>query len=450
MEAVPIALLKEFSAFITSRLGIQFKDDNLANLQNKLKPLAKELGYATLEECFKSILDSPTSERLTNRIAYYVTVGETYFFRDKDAFHLLENTILPQLIQEHRLDKKITIWSCACCTGEEVYSIAILLSRLVTDIEGWSVRLIGTDINLEFLDKARKAVYSKWSLRGMNDTVKDHYFTTADGLRYALKPSIRKLPAFFALNLIEDMPSEMEKRIIPCDIILACNVLYYFPHEQVQQVVDRLQKYLAPQGILIVSPVEVPLIHHPALIEERFGTTTVFRKTTQAPVEVEKQQREKKERKEAKQHLTPSTGSPNHHDKPAVTENSDKLSQEVLHMGGKGEKTEALSKIQDALKTDPLNPALYYLLGTIYIDLGENSLAIKAFEKTLFLDSSNITAYFLLGNLLAGEGDVEEARIKWNAAEKILSGLSSEVILAHTDGIKVGEMRLLIKSALKR
>jgi chemotaxis protein methyltransferase CheR len=265
----PPEVLRQFSDFLAGHLGIQFKEDSLWNLEQKLYPMAVAMGEEDLEKCLKKIISVPPTEEIKAKIAHYITIGETSFFRDQRLCKALEEKIIPDLIRERWNERKLKIWSAACCSGDEIYSIAIILHRLIPNIHDWDLTLIGTDINRDFLKKAEKAVYSKWSLRSTSQLIKDKYFIPRGHLEFCLVDEIKKLVKFYPLNLVEEIPLTLIDALENCDIILSCNVLYYFSTKQAEQVVERFQRILNPTGLLVVSPVEIPLINHERLeIEE--------------------------------------------------------------------------------------------------------------------------------------------------------------------------------------
>ena len=146
-------------------------------------------------------------------LASHLTVGETYFFRERASFQALEERILPELIAK-RLgrDRRLRIWSAGCCTGEEPYSIAISLDKILPDSRGWDVSLLATDINQDYLKKAKEAVYGEWSFRDHADASLESYFTKVRGSRDRLVPRIRRRVTFQSLNLAEDPISFPDKR----------------------------------------------------------------------------------------------------------------------------------------------------------------------------------------------------------------------------------------------
>ncbi len=274
-SSISEALLLEFSHLIADRMGLFFPKSSLGEFEQKLKPMAKAFGFTNLASCLRSLLQTELSQQQLAEISHYLTIGETYFFRDKAAFTALEEKILPAIIEENRHKKTLKIWSAACCTGEEPYSIAMLLRQLLPDIENWDIFLLGTDINPHFLKKAEEGIYKEWSFRALPLKYKQHYFTKK-GERYLLDNQIKRMAAFAQLNLAEDP--------FPCtrsghfDLILCNNVLIYFTLPVIQQCIKKITLCLDEKGWLVVSPIEVPYVHEEHLRPEKLDGQVVFRK----------------------------------------------------------------------------------------------------------------------------------------------------------------------------
>lgn len=160
---------------------------------------------------------------VTREVINLLTVQESYFFRDTSLFLLLEKHFLPQLIQEKRRSghKQLSIWSAGSAKGEELYSMAILLTELLSDIETWHIRLIGTDINQYGIKKAKNGLYSSLSLRATDESIKEKYFTEKQG-SYQLSEKIKKMAVFSYGNVVEELSA------LECfDIILCRNLFIY-------------------------------------------------------------------------------------------------------------------------------------------------------------------------------------------------------------------------------
>src|SRR3989338_3482902 len=170
-------LLSQLSELITPLMGLYFPETRWSDLERGIISAARELGFADIEAFITWLGSTPLTKNHVEILANHITVGETYFFRDKESFQVIENRILPELLRSRReSEKRLRIWSAGCCTGEEPYSIAILLSRMIPDLRDWNISILATDINARFLEKASRGVYSEWSFRDAPPGIRETFF----------------------------------------------------------------------------------------------------------------------------------------------------------------------------------------------------------------------------------------------------------------------------------
>ena len=251
------ALLAAVSEFVAQRIGLHFPPERWRDMERGLEAAAREFGLADAETCARALLASPLTHAQLEVLASHLTVGETYFFREKNSFAALEEHIFPELLRARRgAERRLRIWCAGCCTGEEPYSVAMLLDRLMPDAEAWNLSILGTDINPRFLKKAAEGVYGEWSFRDTPGWVRERYFTRRRDGRYELQPRIRKRVMFSHLNLADDAYPSLVSNTNAMDVILCRNVLMYFTAEQARQAAANLRRALMSGGWLIVSPTE--------------------------------------------------------------------------------------------------------------------------------------------------------------------------------------------------
>ncbi|KTD11986.1 methyltransferase involved in chemotaxis (CheR domain) [Legionella gratiana] len=181
-----------------------------------------------------------------------ITVGESYFFRDKNQMLLLEKILLPQLIKQKSDDFTLKIWSAGCSAGEEIYTIAMLLTDLLPNINMWDLYLIGTDINTAALQKANSGTYSQWSMRSISEKYIKRYFKK-DNRYYILSPEISNLVQFKYLNLCDNSYPSVINGIFDVDLILCRNVLIYFDNELVTRIMKKLSACMAEHSYLLLG-----------------------------------------------------------------------------------------------------------------------------------------------------------------------------------------------------
>lgn len=259
--------LPQLSAVISARLGLHFPAARLGDLERLLKAATPELGYATYEDCAEGLLRGLLPPAQLAILARHLTVGETYFFRDPAALAHLRTQILPPLIQARRgRDQRLSLWSAACCTGEEPYTLAIMLTELLPDWRDWQITLLGSDLNEVFLAKAETATYTPWSFRGTPPAIHERYFRPVGHKQVQLLPHLRQMVTLVRHNLVHEHGPRPAGNEQPFDIILCRNVLMYFSVGGARRVVRRLAQELAPGGWLLVSPCELSMAQHPPLV----------------------------------------------------------------------------------------------------------------------------------------------------------------------------------------
>jgi chemotaxis protein methyltransferase CheR len=183
-----------------------------------------------------------------------MTTNETSFFRDVHPFEALRRTLLPELIDRRRAARRLTIWSAACSTGQEPYSVAMLLREHFPETAQWSVRIFATDLAQEVLERARAGVFTQLEVnRGLPAPLLVRYFRQ-DGTDWQITPEIRDMVQFEEMNLIEPWPA-----LPDFDVVLLRNVLIYFDGESKQRVLRNLRQVLRPDGVLLMGGAETTL-----------------------------------------------------------------------------------------------------------------------------------------------------------------------------------------------
>jgi chemotaxis protein methyltransferase CheR len=177
LPLLPQPLLVQLSEYIAASMGLYYPPERWYDLSTRITLAAQEFGYLDAAECIQWLVSAPINNRQIEILAHHLTIGETFFFRDKNVFQALKEEILPALFFSCRkAGRALTIWSAGCCTGEEPYSLAILLTELFPHLHAQQVNIIATDINSSFLKKAAAGSYNEWSFREMPLTLKEKYF----------------------------------------------------------------------------------------------------------------------------------------------------------------------------------------------------------------------------------------------------------------------------------
>lgn len=247
---------KTISAYIHKISGIFLEQSKSYLIETRLGELVKENGCSSYMDLYKKAI-SPAGKSLEKNIVDAISTNETLFFRDAGPFEVLQHKILPDLIDARTanssglLSTNIRIWSAASSTGQEVYSIAIVLKELLPDIKKYNIKLLGTDISDAAVAQASYGEYNKFEIeRGLAKDKLSRYFTP-NGNTWKIKDEIRAMATFRKLNLM--LPFAALGKF---DIVFCRNVAIYFSLEDRKKVFNRIADMLAPDGYLIVGSTE--------------------------------------------------------------------------------------------------------------------------------------------------------------------------------------------------
>jgi len=244
-----------FCELIQTRTGIRVGDNRRETLTRALEESSGSLECADLDLFFLRLQEAPTDSEIWNDLIKKVTIGETYFFRDSDTIEALRRNIFPDLIARHQIDRTLRLWSAGCATGEEPYTLAILLHQILSDIDQWKILILATDLNRHALKQASAGRYRAWSFRETDPAICSTYFTH-HGNTYTLKPVIQKMVTFAYHNLAEDNYPSPANQTNNLDLILCRNVTMYLPISLIQDIADRFYQCLSKGGWLMVGPSE--------------------------------------------------------------------------------------------------------------------------------------------------------------------------------------------------
>ncbi len=221
-----------------------------ALFDTRLKPIAKEAGASSLKD-FVSILKVDRAPHLHRAVAEAMTINETSFFRDMKPFEMLRETILPRLIEQRRDERRLRIWSAASSTGQEAYSVAMLIAEHFPSLAGWDVKIIGTDISRYVIDYAQRARYRRLEVnRGLPARMLLKYLVR-DGEEWEVCARIRSMCEFQYANLCEKLP-----KLPVFDLVMLRNVLLYFPPQDRSYLFDEVYRQMAPDGCLVLGNAE--------------------------------------------------------------------------------------------------------------------------------------------------------------------------------------------------
>ncbi len=244
--------------WVDLHIGLKISDARLNDFAKGICLAAADSGFEEPQEYIRELIRSAPREHELGFLASYLTIGETYFFRDPLSYNLLTSQVLPPLMAR---DGPIKIWSAGCASGEEPYSIAITALSSMTVSERQRLEIIATDINPRYLEIAKTGLYRRWSFREVPTFIKEKYFQLTSDDRYRLTDRVKDLVRFGYLNLASDSYPSAVSGTNEVDVIFCRNVLIYFSPEHVTEVLSRFHRALKDGGYLFLAPSEIP---HPA------------------------------------------------------------------------------------------------------------------------------------------------------------------------------------------
>ena len=270
---------KPMAQYIYSLCAVTLDVSKSYLIEGRLGGQVEETGCAS----FNGLLQRATTDRgLQRRMIDAITTNETLFFRDTAPFDLLRHKIVPDLIDRRARtgSARIRIWSAACSTGQEIYSIAILLKELLGDPERYGVRLIGTDISDDAVTRASRGVYNEAEIsRGLSEPLRDKYFVRSPK-GWQIRDEIRGMASFKHLNLMEDL-SSMGK----FDVVFCRNVAIYFTDPDRISLFRRLEQAMEPNGYLVVGSMESLATICPQFESKRHLRSVFYQVRNAAPVQ---------------------------------------------------------------------------------------------------------------------------------------------------------------------
>ncbi|MEI6055432.1 MAG: CheR family methyltransferase [Lentisphaerota bacterium] len=486
--------LELLSAKVKSFSGLHYPKDRFQELAKSMANFLKQSDAADP----KNVMDS--FEAMSD-FCVFLTLGETYFFRHKSHFEYIVNYVKNK-IESHYLTPcdEIRIWSAACSTGEEPYSIAIALKDAGLYDYGVEIHIFASDMNPSSIYKAKTAIYSDWAFRENSDEIKDKYFTkvssaTGGATRFrSLDPKIKSKVEFFRNNLITTSVSKKDVLAKPFDIIMCRNAMIYFSYDIIKDLGQLFFSMLNNGGSLIVSPAETSLMSNLRLFKGvDIGSSFVFEKkphahtikTAEAAIPPPKPKIIVAPLPPPKKAIIAKTAVEMTKSKIEPTKLKtdmkslyasrrygaliDNYSQEISDLLKKLSLTDNQSSsiklyirsliyesmLDDAekicakaLEIQKLDLELHFLNSKILIETEKTTEAIKQLKKVIFLDSKNLMGHYLLGNLLLSENSKSMAKKHFENVLSILSSQSPDRILEEADGSTVKEIQMVTHSIL--
>ena len=471
-------LLNCFNTLLSEVIGVHYSNARKNQLISDLPKITQSFGFASPEDCVNSLCAHQLSKSEIDRLVKYVTIGETYFFRDQLFFEELRQTILPPYINKRaKSDKRLRILSAGCSSGEEAYSVAMLLCELIPDIKDWNIVVVGIDINSKLIAKAREGKYTKWSFRQVPENIIVKYFDQENGV-YTLHDSVRNLVSFVSLNVLTDSFPSILNNTTAFDLILCRNMIMYFKQSTIDLVIDKITKALLAGGYFFVTGSEIALVNHDRLQKVCTDGLYYFVKKDitqsrlqRADILVPKRKRRvnsasglgKRIQAKGNKHIPVSTDDLSkdiqfyyengQYEKALAVVLEMKTEKENLFLtysyeirirSSLGQIDEAISLCNEYIKVNRLNAEPYLLKALIAVEAGNRDDAVSLSDKVIYLEPDWFIGHYLRGNLLLNQLKYERAAKCFQSALKIIEYLPDDNFVSYTDGMTVLQMKELV------
>lgn len=433
MTAVNADIFQRLGDVIQQRTGLHFSERNLKGLERWLGSGNAGTDFVRVEELLEKLLDSCHEDPCFQDVIRVLTVGETYFFREKPVFLALEDHILPELISRQRQrGKELRLWSAGCATGEEPYSLAILLRRLIPDLPAWRVRILGTDINADYLKRAWVGKYRDFAFRTNPSYFRERHFRRCGDGIFEIHPRYREMVTFRQLNLADDSsssPQEMRE----ADVIFCRNVLIYLTKDAVRRLIRRLADSLHPGGWLLVGAAENSLVRESDLEPVLFPESQCFRK-----------------RGARENRLIGAVEAPAVPEKNTAVEPPVRNGSKPLPASGIIRREPVLKEPDRPPGDGALDPDSYFHQAMRMIERSDWDGARQAIRAVLYLEPKCVLAHFFLARLALREKDRLQAASCLDHVLFLLDGGQDDDLLPFSDGMSTGRMRMIVKQLKDR
>lgn len=471
----------QVAEIVGAQTGLSFESTRRTDAETGIRRAMKRVGVADVSR-YVDLLESgrvPLDDLVTE-----LTVGETYFFREPAHFAFVRSEVVPEVLDRRGSDHVLRIWSAGCATGEEPYSLAVLLEEV-----GVRGHVLATDISQAALQRAREATYRPWSLRGLDEADTDRFFRRV-GDRWRLDARLGHSVTFQFHNLAQDTYPSLAAGIWGMDLILCRNVLIYFDRASIARVARGLHESLADGGWLITGPSDPPLDTLAPLVpvitkggvfyRKGNGTRRLAIPLSEVPDRVPVAEPVDCERAAAldvpphpvgdialpyetratsiKIFASDSLAEARHalaagdyEHVLVLTHAADDAPAAVLHIRALANalgSEEAARYAQRAVTRHPLSAELHLLHALLLLDLKRHADAEQALKRVLYLDRSLAVANYLLGSTLRDRGKPDEARRAYRNARDLARARPPDEELPLADGERASALAAIAEAEL--
>ncbi len=491
---------KIIASKIERYFGFQFESGKNKDLTRILKSVFNSSKSKSWSAFIKNLTENDFDNELISTFIRFITIGETYFFRENSVLEILFDKVIPDMIKKGKTN--LNIWSVSCSTGEEPYTLAIMLNEKYPELFNNAV-IYGTDINSEFLQKARKGIYRNWSFRNTPKSIQEKYFNKTGSGYFELSAHIKNKVTFKLINLAHSLKAIIDIQQ-DFDIILFRNTMIYFSTAVNNKIVNRLVDLLTEGGCFIAGLAETTLVNCKLLKPLLLNKTRIFVKDSNyhqlsvpAPTAINLKSKRKTIRKPFKKpdiannqniqierkQLSPAKKKENTNSNNTLTL---KEMQQLFKLGeydtliekfdavkndtqiknyandllnemnllyckayaNKGAVNQAIEICEQFLQRNKLDSNLHKLTAQLYTEAGNYNFALRHLNTSIFIDAESPMLFFFratvnlkLNKSVEGKKDLEQA-------SRLLNAHSPTEMLEEADGLTVGRLQDITNALL--
>ncbi|MDX2078797.1 MAG: CheR family methyltransferase [bacterium] len=450
----PTTLEKQLAMLIENRTGIAV----MTKLQHVFNDILQTSAIGDLSAYLRRLSTTSYTDPEWQKIIHILTIGETYFMREKAHFDLMRELILPPLIAKRRESGNLylNIWSAGCASGEEAYSLTILLHELLPDIDRWNIHLLGTDLNGRSLALARAGVYREWAFRQVDDNFKQTYFDPVpEGWR--IKPFLSVRVSFRHANVLEAMPAPQ------FDLILCRNVLLYFSPASAIKAETIFHEALAPNGALLLGHAETSRQRDLWSVTIQNDTAIYMKSSrlTESPLFIQNQPENKPPTRLLLQSVYEQAVNAIQTEQHTQAETliRELLGIEPHNAGGHllmavvyaNQKNSALAHfhLDLALDYDPLMADAHYIRAMLHWEAGQLDSVEESLRAALYSQRNHPLASWMMGDYQQKIGAQGRAMHHWFNAQRAIKPLLPECPVCVVSPMLAGQLRDLLGEKLK-
>lgn len=455
------AEIEEFSEFIHEQCGLHFDQRNRKTLERCIQRRMRVVAAPTLAAYRAYLHRFQESRQELKKLASLLTIGETSFFRFDPHFAALTELVIPELLKRNQPEQRLKIWSAGCSTGEEVYSLAIILLQHFPQLADWDVTILGTDISHQSLSIAEQGTYQGRTLRNVPADLLSEWFVK-NGKEWTVSDRLRAITRFAFLNLQSESYPNPNNGTTECDLIFCRNVMIYFRPETVRAVVSRLRRALRPGSYLFLGHAETLGTGFLDFVRCQHHGGTYYRAGTieedeekdippQAPTDPDEKKNEallpfvedhkiilqppEEVREQEKRspdlilsdigrekETPPKTAEP----PPREVTPANDLLEQGFSLADQGRFDEALALCQQLLQKDDLFSRGYLLRGLIRDQQGQSLAAIADYQRAILLDLKGVMAHYYLAGAYRQIGRKDEALRSLETTARLLAKMGEK------------------------